>query len=101
MKTTMLKSQNLGIMYPATKVVTFLVAVVAMTMVGDVTVQKAIRIIGWLDVLKMTLSFFLPNCFQSAFEMIVSVKRIQVLVLSKMNKMNVSLFLTMSMYTIL
>ncbi len=78
MKTTILKSQNLGIMYPVTKLLTFLVAVVAMTVVGDVTVPKAIRIIGWLDVLKMTLSYLLPNCFQGLFEMIVSVRRIQV-----------------------
>ncbi len=78
MKTIILKCQNHGIIYPFTKVVTFFIAIVSIMTVENMTIEKVIRIIGWLDILEPVLSLCIPEGCQTFFEMLASSDRIEV-----------------------
>ena len=78
MKSGILKGQNHGVFYIFVKIIAFLVAVVSMRTIHDMSVERAIRIIGYIETTRWLLPLLIPKAFQRAFEMIQSVQRIEV-----------------------
>lgn len=79
MKMTILKCQSYGILYPAVKVVIFLIGIISVLLAEELTIEKTIRVIGWVDQMKILFAFYIPDGLQYFPEMVASTFRIQVL----------------------
>ncbi len=78
-KSLLLKFQNFGVFLPSTKILTYSIAVTFMITQGELTLEKAIRLIGWMEVLTFVISVEIPSSVQFTAEMVSSVERIEVL----------------------
>ncbi len=78
-KSLLLKFQHFGVFLPSTKILTYSIAVTFMITQGELTLEKAIRLIGWMEVLTFVISVEIPSSVQFTAEMVSSVERIEVL----------------------
>ena len=74
----LLRTQIFGFFYPCTSMMTYVICVTYMMIYKEMTLEQAIRVVGWMDNLKVYFSYDIPKALYTTVTAYASLKRIEV-----------------------
>ncbi len=78
-KSLLIKTQNWGSFLINAKLLTYIIIVTYIINNNVMTIEQTIRVIGWMDMIHLVVSFEIPNAIQHPLEMVASLERIEVM----------------------
>ncbi len=79
-QSVMLRCVNLGLLQGVSKLLAFLIIIIVFYTGSEFSVQSTVTILGMLEILRIHITFTLPQAYQQFQEMYASIRRMEVIV---------------------